>query len=1532
MAISSSQRDFRSILSTFRSPNAKSTGNLGATSGLDESPGRMENPRNEPCSNYTDPEHQPQTPDVELEMADDDIPLDAFDKELLSQLGLEQHELAVPMYETNEVPRPEPFSTPLHRGRSSILGSSNTLITPPFRQLASSSSGIEAPSSPCLGIKGNHQGTNHVGEFAIHKSPHWPSTGALAAVDGLSPFRRPVVTKSPHSQEIQLKHAPPTVQGIRLVSTRELPDRFRTIFPFPVFNAIQSKTFPVIYHRDDNVVLSAPTGSGKTVIMELAICKLVSDLKDSRFKVIYLAPTKSLCSERFRDWRAKFAPLDLQCAELTGDTDQFQIRHVQQASIIITTPEKWDSMTRKWKDHMRLMQLIKLVLIDEVHILKEARGATLEAVVSRMKSVNSNVRFVALSATVPNSEDIASWLGKDPTNQHLPAHRERFGEGFRPVRLQKFVYGYQANGNDFAFDRVCENKLPGVLAKHSSMKPIMIFCCTRNSAISTSKNLANLWSSTNPPQRLWNSPTKQVQVQNADLRGITSTGVAFHHAGLDSADRHAIETGFLDGQINVICCTSTLAVGVNLPCHLVVIKNTVSWQDGGCKEYADLEMMQMLGRAGRPQFDDSAVGVILTRKERVNHYEKLVAGSEPLESCLHLNLTDHLNAEIGLGTITGIESAVRWLLGTFFFVRLQQNPTYYKLKEGSNRADEEELLRRICENNLKLLQENDLVTPEIPLKSTELGDAMARYYVKFETMKLFMSLPPKAKMSEILSIVAQADEFRDIRLKPGEKSLYKEINKGSGVKFPIKTDINLSAHKITLLIQSELGAVEMPSNEQYQKHRLSFQQDKRMVFVHINRIIRCIIDCQLARGDSVGARHALDLSRSLAAKAWDDSALQLKQIDQIGVVAVRKLANAGITNIEALEAAEPMRIETLLSRNPPFGMKLLARVAEFPKPRVSLKEVGKDIRPGKTPRVKFRADIGFINEKTPVYFQKKQVYVCFLAEVSDGRIVDFRRFHANKLQKGQQILLTAEITNPFQTITCTVMCDEIAGTMRQAELQPTLPKSPFASCRGTMEHNSSAVNRLPTKDLGKANANVLLATSCQQKDIDELSDDPLNYSDFLPEDFDDIPDDRTNDFVTAGSIQRSIPAKVKKTISRGNSSVTSETVQLDNGKWACNHRCKDKSACKHLCCREGTDHPPKPNKRQETKQITETSSRSNHLGQFASKPTSKTPKGDVKVERHVEVIDLTESGANRGKEVTQKEKRYNSYNRRSVGAVATISHNPSSRRSQSPLSDDTVDPLQLSFSTSKAKTIKPNLLAKKELEELESLMGVDGSLSSDDNMPTEREKSQLPACGSKTDDAIFENIGDLYGEEDYMNTNFGDETDIYLQDELTDYDNYIEHCNTTGQNKPIDTLSPQRSENNPIHYPSQKTRHKDNVLSTAQTPTRKCLASLDNLSRSDPDVSLVGQGRGDQSSTTMTPPLVGKRRIEYIIADGKENKDIFTTTPFKRGKIDAKAGQLFPIEGSTPNLERQTGGPQANNLEGIDPLILEEFGDIAEFY
>jgi len=171
-----------------------------------------------------------------------------------------------------------------------------------------------------------------------------------------------------------------------------------------------------------------------------------------------MSPTKSLCSERTRDWKKKFSPLNLNVEEMTGDSDASTLKAVQTADIIVTTPEKWDSMTRKWKDHEKLVQLIKLILIDEVHMLTNSRGPTLEAVVSRMKSVGTEIRFIALSATVPNSEDIAMWLGKNSANQHLPAAREVFGEEFRPVPLQKYVCGYEGKPNDHAFDSFLTTK------------------------------------------------------------------------------------------------------------------------------------------------------------------------------------------------------------------------------------------------------------------------------------------------------------------------------------------------------------------------------------------------------------------------------------------------------------------------------------------------------------------------------------------------------------------------------------------------------------------------------------------------------------------------------------------------------------------------------------------------------------------------------------------------------------------------------------------------------------------------------------------------------------------------------------------------------------------------------------------------------------------------------------------------------------------------------------------------------------------
>ena len=122
--------------------------------------------------------------------------------------------------------------------------------------------------------------------------------------------------------------------------------------------------------------------------------------------------------------------------------------------------------------------------------------------------------------------------------------------------------------------------------------------------------------------------------------------------------------------------------------------------------------------------------------------------------------------------------------------------------------------------------------------------------------------------------------------------------------------------------------------------RLQYQTEQAVVFQHVRRLIRCVIDCQLTRADSIATRNALMLARSLAARVWDDSPLQLKQLEKIGIVAVRKLVAAGIRSIEELETVEASRIETILGRAPPFGMRILDHVRAFPKLRVSIQMQG----------------------------------------------------------------------------------------------------------------------------------------------------------------------------------------------------------------------------------------------------------------------------------------------------------------------------------------------------------------------------------------------------------------------------------------------------------------------------------------------------------------------------------------------------------------------------------------------------------------
>lgn len=141
------------------------------------------------------------------------------------------------------------------------------------------------------------------------------------------------------------------------------------------------------------------------------------------------------------------------------------------------------------------------------------------------------------------------------------------------------------------------------------------------------------------------------RLRDPKLREYVQCGVGFHTAGLEAADRTDVEQLFCEGALPVLCTTSGLAQGVNLPAHLVVLMNTSKYspQLQQFEEYNMIEVLQMAGRAGRPQFDTSGKVVVMTRPDVEQRYSTLIGGTETIESHMHTQLLQHLNAEIASG-------------------------------------------------------------------------------------------------------------------------------------------------------------------------------------------------------------------------------------------------------------------------------------------------------------------------------------------------------------------------------------------------------------------------------------------------------------------------------------------------------------------------------------------------------------------------------------------------------------------------------------------------------------------------------------------------------------------------------------------------------------------------------------------------------------------------------------------------------------------------------------------------------------------
>jgi len=181
----------------------------------------------------------------------------------------------------------------------------------------------------------------------------------------------------------------------------------------------------------------ALTSQGKTDVALLTMLNLIGqyadpspldvpnapkyDIDKSNFKIVYVAPMKALAAEVVQKMGRRLQWLGISVRELTGDM-QLTREEIQRTQIIVTTPEKWDVVTRKSTGDTELAQKVRLLIVDEVHILHEERGAVIESIIARtlrqVETTQSLIRIVGLSATLPNYLDVADFL-RFPTSRPL---------------------------------------------------------------------------------------------------------------------------------------------------------------------------------------------------------------------------------------------------------------------------------------------------------------------------------------------------------------------------------------------------------------------------------------------------------------------------------------------------------------------------------------------------------------------------------------------------------------------------------------------------------------------------------------------------------------------------------------------------------------------------------------------------------------------------------------------------------------------------------------------------------------------------------------------------------------------------------------------------------------------------------------------------------------------------------------------------------------------------------------------------------
>ncbi|MDQ2050440.1 DEAD/DEAH box helicase [Natronolimnohabitans sp. A-GB9] len=653
----------------------------------------------------------------------------------------------------------------------------------------------------------------------------------------------------------------------------EVLPEFADAFAFEEFNRMQREALPALLESEENVVASAPTASGKTALAELAICKTLSEGGTA----LFIAPLRALTNEKEDDWD-RFEDLGYSVYVVTGERD-LNPRRARRADILVMTPEKLDSATRK-HDSRRydFVTEIDVCVIDEVHLLDaDRRGSVLEVTISRLRRL-CNPRVVALSATMPNVDDVAAWLD-------APAETTfEFGEEYRPVDLHAGVKTYTHGENSFADKYRRLYRALDIAEPHLREDgQALVFVSSRQDTVRAAEKARDEIAERDIEMGVrgdydFHTELKET-LENDTLRKSVLDGVAFHHAGLSKDERDLVEEWFKEGRIELLFSTSTLAWGVNLPARCVVIRDTKLHDPlEGEVDMSPLDVLQMLGRAGRPGYDDVGYGWVVCDRSEADKYRRLLDDGKEIESRLAESLETHLNAEIAMGTIADVEEVMAWLETTFYYERGQSKPEEYGFPD----------LRRRVRDCLEDLVDRGFVEmdgDDLSIEATPRGRLASKYYLRLETAATFADLCDRVAegtvdlgIDEIFEAVATADEFDSVSARQSEQDAIDTVLADRET-----SDLEAGQRKVLAVLESSTGSTPTELTD-----------DAWVIRRNATRLVSALG----AFLDRLVGPHAANLARRAEAQlehGVSETAVGLTAIDDVASGRASKLSKEGLT-------------------------------------------------------------------------------------------------------------------------------------------------------------------------------------------------------------------------------------------------------------------------------------------------------------------------------------------------------------------------------------------------------------------------------------------------------------------------------------------------------------------------------------------------------------------------------------------------------------------------------------------------------------